>query len=239
MDGDTEAAVRVGHMLLAGYGVKQDKAEAARWLRHAWCAGRGRRPARAHAVPRGRLPPSPARARSTPPHPSTPAPCNAAATRAIQNYKQPVMMEMLDPEESAVPALNAQGGAGGGPQAAGPRARRRARGGDADAAAGAAAAGHGPAPWGADASGGAAPAAAATARGAGECSGSGTAIEPPAVQALYHSLGYAGPPAPSAAAAARAAAAAAAASDGDGSGSGGGAWLPGRGARLQRQDAPG
>lgn len=29
--------------------------------------------------------------------------------RAIQNYKEPAMMEMLDPEESAVPALNTQG----------------------------------------------------------------------------------------------------------------------------------
>lgn len=28
--------VRVGHMLLSGYGVKQDKHEAARWLRQAW-----------------------------------------------------------------------------------------------------------------------------------------------------------------------------------------------------------
>jgi TPR repeat protein len=36
MDGDQEAMVRVGHMLLSGYGIKQDKAEAAKWLRHAW-----------------------------------------------------------------------------------------------------------------------------------------------------------------------------------------------------------
>jgi TPR repeat protein len=34
--GDQEAMVRVGHMLLAGYGIRQDKAEAAKWLRAAW-----------------------------------------------------------------------------------------------------------------------------------------------------------------------------------------------------------
>ncbi len=36
MHGDQDAMVRVGHMLLSGYGIKQDKQEAAKWLRQAW-----------------------------------------------------------------------------------------------------------------------------------------------------------------------------------------------------------
>lgn len=34
--GDEGAMERVGHMLLAGYGAKQDPHEAAKWLREAW-----------------------------------------------------------------------------------------------------------------------------------------------------------------------------------------------------------
>lgn len=36
MAGDESAMVRVGHMLLMGYGVKQDPEEAGRWLQKAW-----------------------------------------------------------------------------------------------------------------------------------------------------------------------------------------------------------
>ena len=36
MAGDDEAMVRVGHMLVTGYGAKQDSKEAAKWLREAW-----------------------------------------------------------------------------------------------------------------------------------------------------------------------------------------------------------
>lgn len=36
MMGDEAAMLRVGHMLAAGYGVKQDAAEAAKWMREAW-----------------------------------------------------------------------------------------------------------------------------------------------------------------------------------------------------------
>ncbi|MEW5300042.1 MAG: hypothetical protein WDW38_002868 [Sanguina aurantia] len=36
MSGDQEAMVRAGHMLLAGYGVRQDTPEAALWLQEAW-----------------------------------------------------------------------------------------------------------------------------------------------------------------------------------------------------------
>lgn len=36
MSGDQEAMVRAGHMLLAGYGVRQDAPEAALWLQEAW-----------------------------------------------------------------------------------------------------------------------------------------------------------------------------------------------------------
>lgn len=36
MGGDAEAMVRVGHMLLAGYGIRTDSSEAAKWLRQAW-----------------------------------------------------------------------------------------------------------------------------------------------------------------------------------------------------------
>ena len=43
MDGQAEAMVRVGHMLLSGYGVKQDPTEAAKWLRQAWCVVAGPR----------------------------------------------------------------------------------------------------------------------------------------------------------------------------------------------------
>ncbi|GBF94688.1 hypothetical protein Rsub_07424 [Raphidocelis subcapitata] len=167
VEGDSEAMVRVGHMLLSGYGVRQDRGEAARWLRAAW---------------------------------------------AIQNFKEPAVLEMLDPDESAVPALNMQqpkagtsasrddAGAAAAPppqqqqqqqpeqqQAVRRRLRRQRQ--EAESAQ--------------HAAGG----------GAGEpgSSGSGTAIEPPPVQLLYASLGYSGPPAPSpeeARARARAAAAA-------------------------------
>ena len=33
--------MRVGHMLVTGYGAKQDSKEAAKWLREAWCAPPG------------------------------------------------------------------------------------------------------------------------------------------------------------------------------------------------------
>lgn len=36
MQGDRDAYVKVGHMLLAGYGVHQDAKEAAAWLRKVW-----------------------------------------------------------------------------------------------------------------------------------------------------------------------------------------------------------
>lgn len=36
MEGDPDAMVRVGHMLVSGYGVRQDDQEAAKWMRHAW-----------------------------------------------------------------------------------------------------------------------------------------------------------------------------------------------------------
>lgn len=36
MSGDAEAMVRVSHMLMAGYGTKQDHAAAAAWMRQAW-----------------------------------------------------------------------------------------------------------------------------------------------------------------------------------------------------------
>lgn len=36
MGGDAEAMVRVGHMLIAGYGVREDSSQAASWLRQAW-----------------------------------------------------------------------------------------------------------------------------------------------------------------------------------------------------------
>jgi TPR repeat protein len=36
MEGSAEAMVQVGHMLMSGYGIRQDPSEAARWLRQAW-----------------------------------------------------------------------------------------------------------------------------------------------------------------------------------------------------------
>jgi TPR repeat protein len=36
MSGDHTAMVRVSHMLLAGYGTRQDEAAAAEWMRKAW-----------------------------------------------------------------------------------------------------------------------------------------------------------------------------------------------------------
>eukprot|EP00775_Hariotina_reticulata_P012195 gene12195-12332_t len=36
MTGDFDAMVRVSHMLMAGYGTKQDHAAAAAWMRQAW-----------------------------------------------------------------------------------------------------------------------------------------------------------------------------------------------------------
>lgn len=45
MSGEQESMVKVGHMLMSGYGVRQDKGEAARWLRQAWALQNFKEPA--------------------------------------------------------------------------------------------------------------------------------------------------------------------------------------------------
>jgi hypothetical protein len=250
MDGEREAMVRVGHMLLSGYGVKQDPAEAARWMRAAWCGGGaggafcgwrlragegGRRGVGGACCMRGSCGEGfswasigslkPPQRCACPPHlcsglppamqslatgnshvaraplmgpwrgqakPRAPPPLRAPPRRAIQNFREPAAVEMMDPSESAVPAVNARGRGGAGQQQQEeqregrrrrPQRRRRL----------------GPDRGGGDSSGGG---------GGGSGGGSSGLPEPPSVRDLYSSLGYAGPAAPSAKRAARAARAA-------------------------------